>query len=270
MNSKPNSSPFSFEPNSDCETNFPRADRLIQFLSTIAVMPGGLETKRFRLASELCLDLKANIIISQTLNLAHPGNKPPEYPSLYMHSRKKGWQQLPQSLLSTELSDLSKILQDLTKSLLSPNSKAANGPDGLKLFSPAPRLMFPSDLSKNRLKYYAIARLDHRSAFTRSEMQYAHDFASKVPWLFRSPTNTFVDTEIEHLSPRLKSVLVLMLEGEERQHIANDLGLSVHTVNSYFKGLFRHFKVNSHLQLIQKLHHLKHDSPLLRVPDSRP
>ncbi len=269
MNSKPNASSSSFEPVVGAENSFPDPNRLIQLLSSIAVMPGGLESKRFRVASELCLDLKANVLISQSLNLAHPGDEPPTCPAIHMHSREKGWQQLPQSLLATEFSDLSKILQDLTNSLLSPNSKAASGPEGVKLFSPVPGLLFLADLTGNRLKYYAIARLNDRRVFSSAEMQFAHDFASMVPWLFRAPAHTFVDTEVEQLSPRLKSILILMLEGEDRQHIADDLGLSVHTVNSYFKDLFRHFKVNSHLQLIQKLHHLNRDSPLLRSNDHK-
>ena len=113
MDSKPNASSSSFEPVAGSEPTFSNPNRLIQLLSSIAVMPGGLESKRLRVASELCLDLKANVLISQSLNLAHPGEEPPTCPVIYMHSREKGWQQ-HQSLLTTEFSDLSKILQDLT------------------------------------------------------------------------------------------------------------------------------------------------------------
>ena len=262
MDSTPNASPSSFEPVAGSETTFPNPNRLIQLLSSIAVMPGKLESKRFRVASELCLDLKANVLISQSLSLAHPGEECPACPAIYMHSTEKGWQQHPQSLLTTEFSDLSKILQDFTNSLLSPNNKAASGPEGVKLFSPVPGLLFLADLTGNRLKYYGIARLNDRHVFSSAEMQFAYDFTSMVPWLFRTPAHTPFDIDTEQLSPRLKSVLILMLEGEDRQHIADGLGLSVHTVNSYFKDLFRHFNVNSHLQLIQKLHQLNCDSPL--------
>ena len=178
-----------------------------------------------------------------------------------MHSREKGWQQ-HQSLLTTEFSDLSKIVQDLTNSFLSPNIKAASKPKEIKIFSPVLGLLFLADLTGNRLKYYGIARLNDRRVFSSAEMQFAYDFASMVPWLFRTPAHTLFDIETEQLSPRLKSVLILMLEGEDRQHVADGLGLSVHTVNSYFKDLFRHFNVNSHLELIQKLHQLNCNSPL--------
>lgn len=269
MDSKPKASSSSFEPVAGSETTFPNPNRLIQLLSAIAVMPGGLESKRFRVASELCLDLKANVLISQSLNHAHPDEEPPTGPAIYMHSREKGWQQ-QQSLLTTEFSDLSKNLQDLTNFFLSPDSKAASGPEGVKLFRPVPGLLFLAGLTGDRLKYYGIARLNHRRVFSSAEMQFAYDFASMVPWLFRTPAHTLFDIETEQLSPRLKSVLILMLEGEDRQHIADGLGLSVHTVNSYFKDLFRHFNVNSHLQLIQKLHQLNCDSPLSQSGKHKP
>ena len=89
MDSKPNASPSSFEPVAGSETTFPNPNRLIQLLSSIAVMPGKLESKRFRVASELCLDLKANVLISQSLSLAHPGEECPACPAIYMHSRKR-------------------------------------------------------------------------------------------------------------------------------------------------------------------------------------
>ncbi|MBT3278985.1 MAG: helix-turn-helix transcriptional regulator [Phycisphaerales bacterium] len=53
------------------------------------------------------------------------------------------------------------------------------------------------------------------------------------------------------LSPRLRSVLTLLLEGYLCKEIAECYSLSPHTVKGYIRDIYRHFSVHSQLTLIR-------------------
>ena len=54
------------------------------------------------------------------------------------------------------------------------------------------------------------------------------------------------------LPPRLRTVLLLLVEGWSVKQIAHHLELSRHTVNDYCKQLHRHFKVSSRGELLRR------------------
>lgn len=65
--------------------------------------------------------------------------------------------------------------------------------------------------------------------------------------------NSTPDDEIVyHLSPREKDVLHLVCSGRIMKEIANDLGLSIHTAQSYHNNILRKFKVKRTSDLIIK------------------
>jgi len=61
--------------------------------------------------------------------------------------------------------------------------------------------------------------------------------------------------DIGGLSPRLRSVLTLLIDGQSAVQIADGLGLSPHTVNDYVKQIHAHFNVSSRAELLGHLRH---------------
>ncbi len=62
--------------------------------------------------------------------------------------------------------------------------------------------------------------------------------------------NQLTNEDCYHLSPREKDVLNLVCSGRIMKEIADDLGLSIHTVQSYHKNILRKFKVRRTTDLI--------------------
>jgi DNA-binding CsgD family transcriptional regulator len=54
----------------------------------------------------------------------------------------------------------------------------------------------------------------------------------------------------EGLSPREIAVLRLLSEGHDVREIANDLGISIHTVRSYVKSILKKLDVRTQLQAV--------------------
>jgi DNA-binding CsgD family transcriptional regulator len=47
-------------------------------------------------------------------------------------------------------------------------------------------------------------------------------------------------------------VLDLVLEGRARKDMAQELGISIHTLDGYVKDIFRHFNAHSQAELIAR------------------
>ena len=88
--------------------------------------------------------------------------------------------------------------------------------------------------------------------FTERDSRIAHILISEVGWLHDDSWPNHPRHEISDLSPRLRSVLALLLHGEARKSIADKLGLSIHTVGDYIKLGYRHFAVHSQAELIRR------------------
>jgi DNA-binding CsgD family transcriptional regulator len=91
-----------------------------------------------------------------------------------------------------------------------------------------------------------------RACFSSRDRRLAHIVASEIPWLHREGVPLDSGDRVPELSPRLRTVFGLLLEGWSRQQMADHLGLSAHTIADYIKGVYRHFGVGSQLALIQR------------------
>ena len=54
-------------------------------------------------------------------------------------------------------------------------------------------------------------------------------------------------------------LLNLLLDGRDRKQIADQMGISENTVSGYAKDVYRHFDVNSHVELMRKFLHAHKD-----------
>lgn len=56
--------------------------------------------------------------------------------------------------------------------------------------------------------------------------------------------------DLTSLSPRMRTVCALLLQGRKRRQIAEQLGITEHTARDYMRGVYRHFGVGDHVALM--------------------
>jgi len=91
-------------------------------------------------------------------------------------------------------------------------------------------------------------------AFDGRDARMVHIVLAEVPWLHVMGWTADEDPAdvLPTLSPRRRTVLNLVLEGQSRKEMAASLGISTHTLDGYVKDIFRHFQVHSQAELIAR------------------
>jgi DNA-binding CsgD family transcriptional regulator len=106
-------------------------------------------------------------------------------------------------------------------------------------------------LGENSFSGVGFFRFVGRDGFTRRDRKIAHIVTTEVRWLCGSDTPATHGKKVAELTPRLRTVLPMLLDGYKCNDIADLYCLSPHTIKGYIRDLYRHFKVKSQLQLIQ-------------------
>lgn len=106
---------------------------------------------------------------------------------------------------------------------------------------------------KSERGFSGIGFFRHRDQpqFSELDRQIVELITTEIQWLFSDCTADLRGSETEKLTPRLRSVLALLLAGNLCKQIAELLHLSPHTVKGYIRDIYRHFGVNSQLGLIR-------------------
>jgi DNA-binding CsgD family transcriptional regulator len=90
-----------------------------------------------------------------------------------------------------------------------------------------------------------------RPLFNGRENRIAHVMLSSVPWLHEEAWPNHPRRRVGVLSPRLHTVINLLLQGMGRKQIATEMGISIHTLNDYIKDIYLRFDVHSQSELIR-------------------
>ncbi|CAH1655168.1 helix-turn-helix transcriptional regulator [Chelatococcus asaccharovorans] len=98
----------------------------------------------------------------------------------------------------------------------------------------------------------SIYRRRDARAFSEREARIAHILLSELPWLHEQGWPADRGATVPRLSPRLRLVLNLLLDGRTRKEMAVSLALSEYTVAQYQKAVYSHFGVNSHTALLRR------------------
>lgn len=117
--------------------------------------------------------------------------------------------------------------------------------------------MFP--IAGNLFSGIGLHRNSGRPAFTARERQLVHIVITQIPWLHRAglPESELDSLEdygrgVMELSPRLRTVFGLLIQGWKRAQIAEQLGLSENTVKSHIRDVYKHFGVGDHVALLRR------------------
>ncbi len=96
-----------------------------------------------------------------------------------------------------------------------------------------------------------IYRRKNDPPFSERESRIVHILLSELPWLHQQGWPTDRGVTVSRLSPRLRLVLNLLLDGRTRKEMAASLSLSEYTIAQYQRAVYRHFGVNSHTTLLR-------------------
>lgn len=100
----------------------------------------------------------------------------------------------------------------------------------------------------------AIYRRAGAPHFSERECRIAHIVLTEVPWLHELGWPEDRGATVPKLYPQQRIVLNLLLDGHDRKTIADQLGISIHTVGGYCKEIYRHFRVNSQAGLMARFY----------------
>ncbi|MGD1278042.1 MAG: LuxR C-terminal-related transcriptional regulator [Tepidisphaeraceae bacterium] len=97
----------------------------------------------------------------------------------------------------------------------------------------------------------ALMRRLGRTNFNPRQRRIVHIVLGEVDWLHFDLQFSNQTREVRRLSPRLRMVLTLLVDGKSVKQAAHSLSLSDHTVNDYAKDLYRHFNIHTRAELLR-------------------
>jgi len=107
-------------------------------------------------------------------------------------------------------------------------------------------------IDKRAVSTISIFRRKDDLPFSEREARIAHILLSELPWLHEQGWPTDRGATVPRLSPRLRLVLNLLLDGRTRKEMAASLSLSEYTIAQYQSAVYRHFGVRSHATLLRR------------------
>ncbi len=72
---------------------------------------------------------------------------------------------------------------------------------------------------------------------------------SRIPWLRSTADELLPPETFSGLTPRQRTVMLMLLDGTSRKFIARQLGITEDTVGDHLKSIYQHFQVNSSNEL---------------------
>ncbi|MDF1811620.1 MAG: LuxR C-terminal-related transcriptional regulator [Verrucomicrobiales bacterium] len=113
-----------------------------------------------------------------------------------------------------------------------------------------PIALFGRSTRNGQVSVISFFRTVDRPLFSSRDARIIHIILSEVQWMHENSWPNHPREEISRLSPRLRTVLCLMIQGASRKTIARELSLSLHTVHGYIKHIYQALGVHSQSELI--------------------
>lgn len=145
-------------------------------------------------------------------------------------------------------------LEDFDQQGLWPNSPAAKlaREAGVGTFLSSTRQLYDNEIECIKSSVMVFYRSPGKPCFSERERHIVHIILTEVNWLHTDTWPPEFLFERVYGLPRKHLVLLnLLVHGNSRQGISQVMSLSIHTVNTYVKTIFRHFDVNSQTELMQ-------------------
>ena len=106
-------------------------------------------------------------------------------------------------------------------------------------------------LSDQSYSAVCLFRFTGRPPFSERQRRIVNIVTTEVRWLGNSSLPARHSEAVFGLTPRLRSVLALLIDGQTCNEIAGLYHLSPHTIKGYIRDIYRHFNINSQIALIR-------------------
>jgi len=116
----------------------------------------------------------------------------------------------------------------------------------------APLILSARPLNERCVSMIGLYRSASAPLFDERERKIAHIVLTEVSWLHALGWPEDLGAKVPSLPPRCRLVLNFLLEGHGRKFIADELGISIHTVSGYVKDIYAAFRVQSHAELMRR------------------
>ena len=114
-----------------------------------------------------------------------------------------------------------------------------------------PGILSARPLDQRSLSLLGIYRKPGREELSERESRIAHVILSEVPWLHEQGWPEDRGVTVPRLAPKQRMALNLLLQGQSRKEIAEHMEISINTLAGYVKGIYKHFGVQSHAELMR-------------------
>ncbi len=240
---------------------------MVHLLGEVALNAGDFAAKKRQLMDGICRLIDADFWVWVACPLLEPGRQP-----IYLFALHGGFgeEQFGRYMKAVDHPDMAiltapwaaelaaGVRAQVTRLLqqVDPELTIFDRPVG-KLWRAAgigPILVSGRRLESNLVSGIAVYRRHGRPLFDEREARIAHILLTEVPWLHEVAGPDSPVATVPLVSNRERTVLNLLIHGLSRKQIAAALSLSEHTVNDYVKAVYRHFNVNSQVQLANRFH----------------
>ncbi len=89
-------------------------------------------------------------------------------------------------------------------------------------------------------------------SFTDLQRRICHIVFSNVKWMHEMSFPDHKGDNCKRLTPRLRTVLLYLLNGKQKNDIASQLHISPQTAKTHIRNIYKHFSVNSQIELINR------------------
>jgi DNA-binding CsgD family transcriptional regulator len=239
---------------------------VVRILGDVAAMDGSADEKRNHLMRELGVLLDVDTWLWGVSPLLEPGKQP-----VYLFQNAGGIDDDRMALMlkAIEHPDTGAMTASMAQAMIKHGHVTRLRQDVIEndwfLNSPAnpywraanvgPILFSLRPIPEIGTSVIAFYRPVSAPLFTPREARIAHIVLTEVSWLHKAGMPHAEARDVPLLPPRCRLILNQLVRGRSRKEIADDLDLSLHTVNDYLKQIFRHFGVHSQTQLIARFRH---------------
>lgn len=118
-------------------------------------------------------------------------------------------------------------------------------------------IMSSAPLDEDSISSIGLYRHVSDEPFSERDRMIVHVLLSEIPWMHLQGWPEDRGAQVPKLYPRQRIVLNLLLEGMARKQIAEHMSITENTVSGYVKGIYSHFNVGSHAELMSKFMHTR-------------
>ena len=104
-------------------------------------------------------------------------------------------------------------------------------------------------ISLNSYSATAFHRQSGKPVFSERERMIVHLVFKHLEWYHQRALQDPSQGKLLQLAPRERQTLMLLLSGQTKREIAENLGITEHTVGDYTKSIYKRFAVNSRGEL---------------------